>query len=163
MITIIAAMDRNGTIGKGSALPWPRLAPDMAWFRSQTLGKAIVMGRKTFETFGGKPLPKRTNIVLTTNPLWKADGAEVAASVQAILESDRPETEIMIIGGAQIYALFLPHAHRMLLTHIDAEYEGDTRFPSYDESKWKETGRTRPETLPSDCPNMDFIEYTRVK
>lgn len=137
-ISLIAAMDKNGVIGREGDLPWPRIQPDMDWFRRHTRGKPILMGRKTFDSIG-RPLPDRLNIVMTRQNNWQApDGVRVVKSLDEALDlpqlHDTPE--LMIIGGAQIYQLALPRADRLYLTRIQAEYGGDTAFPKYDNSMW---------------------------
>src|SRR6185369_12601621 len=134
-IALIAALDQNKLIGRGNELPWPRLRADMRHFRDTTLGYPVVMGRKTFESIGAKPLPGRTNIILTRDANFAAPGCEVAHGAAEILA--RPENKIFIIGGREIYQAFLPHAHELYLTYIDSEFAGDTYFPNFDESKWK--------------------------
>ncbi|MDO7904899.1 dihydrofolate reductase [Paenibacillus sp. JX-17] len=134
-ISMIWAMSRDGLIGKNNGLPW-RLPRDMAFFKEQTLQKTIVMGRKTWESFGSNPLPNRKNIVLTRDSEYRADGADVAHTVAEIQQLDHNE-EIMIIGGAEIYKLFWPLADRLMVTEIDAAFAGDTYFPKLDWSPWR--------------------------
>lgn len=139
LISLIAAMDRNGVIGKDNSLPW-QLPEDMKRFKELTLGKLVIMGRKTFESIG-KPLPNRTNIVITKNKNYKAKGCIVVHSSDQALNAAKGNKEVMIIGGEQIFREFLPIANRMYLTFIDKDFEGDAYFPEYDEREWKEIRR----------------------
>lgn len=136
-ITLIAAMDRNGIIGNKEVIPWFGQVPtDMKHFRDLTLGKPVVMGRKTFESMG-KALPERKNIVLTRNPSWGAPGVFVAASIEDVVLLTDNAPELMVIGGGEIYKMFLPLAHKIEITIIDHEFEGDTYFPEgINENEW---------------------------
>lgn len=136
MISLIVAMDRNRLIGRGNALPW-HLPADLAHFKSITLGKPIVMGRKTYESIG-RPLPGRHNIVVSRNPDFSAPGCTVVASVEAALAAAGDVPEVMVIGGAQVYAEALPRAQRIYLTRVDAAFEGDAWFPALDAAVWRE-------------------------
>jgi dihydrofolate reductase len=135
-ISIIAAMDRNALIGAGNGLPW-HLPADLAHFKRLTLGKAIIMGRRTYETIG-RPLPQRENIVVTRNSDFLAEGCTVVHSLLGAIDAARGGGEMMIIGGESLYAEALPLTARMYLTLIDAEFEGDTWFPSFDRGEWRE-------------------------
>lgn len=143
---MIAAMDKNRLIGNGPHIPW-RLPADLRHFREITIGKPVVMGRKTFETLP-RPLVKRKNIILTRNRDYEAPkGCIVAHSVEDIITTvgklyDDESTELMICGGAPIYAAFLPHASRLYLTQIHATFEGDVYFPKFDMAEWEEVKRT---------------------
>lgn len=144
-LALIWAMSRNRTIGRGNALPW-HLPEDMKYFKRVTLGNPIIMGRKTWKSIG-RPLPGRTNIVITRDAAFHADGVRVALSLEqamALAEevclSDGTE-EAMVIGGAEIYALALPHAQRLYLTQVHADVEGDTYFPPLDPAQWHEVAR----------------------
>lgn len=133
--SLIWAMDKNRLIGSNNQLPW-KLPADMKWFRQHTLGKPIVMGRKTFQSFGGKPLPQRKNIVLTQDTSFQAEGACVVHTLaDAILEAGTVD-EVMIIGGASLYQQLLPDADRLYITEVQGEFEGDTWFPVYDTDAW---------------------------
>lgn len=134
-MTLIWAQGKHGVIGKHNDMPW-KLPADMAYFKQQTQHKTIVMGRKTWESFGGKPLPNRRNIVLTRDPKFVAEGAEVVHTVEQALKL-AGDDERMIIGGSQIYELFLRHADVLLVTQIEHEFDGDTYFPAVDWSVWK--------------------------
>lgn len=135
MLSLIWAMDRNRLIGNANALPW-KLPADMQWFRKQTMGKPILMGRKTFESIG-KPLPGRDNIVLTRQTGLSIEGCYVVTSLEEAMASVADADEIMVIGGAEIYRLLLPWADRLYCTLIDAEFEGDAWFPEFDLNAWK--------------------------
>lgn len=132
---MILAMDRNRVIGAGGDLPW-RLPADMKYFKARTMGKPIIMGRKTYETIG-KPLPGRHNIVMTRQSEYEAPGCMVVHSPHEALVAAGPAPEIMIIGGAEIYRRFLPQADRIYLTLIDAALEGDTFFPELSPEEWQ--------------------------
>lgn len=137
MISIIAAMDRNRLIGNKNQLPW-HLPADFAHFKSTTMGKPIIMGRKTFESIG-KPLPGRTNIVLSRNPETQFDGVVCVTSFEEAVSAAQNAAEIMVIGGSAIYEMLLPQANRMYLTYVEAEFEGDAWFPVFDTKQWHES------------------------
>jgi len=143
-------MDKNGLIGRGDALPW-KLPADLKHFRQLTLHKPVVMGRKTFESIG-KPLPKRLNIVVTHNPDYRVEGCTVLHSTEAALKAAHGYDEVMIIGGASIYAQFLPHAERIYLTRIQASFTGDVYFPDFRMDEWREVERI-------DCPPDEQNRY----
>ena len=140
IISIIAGMDENRLIGQGNRLPW-RLPADMKHFRRHTVGKPVLMGRKTFESIV-KPLPERTNIILTNNRDYRAEGCIITHSIGEALEAASGCEEFMVIGGASIYELFLPRADRLYLTCIHDSFEGDTYFPVFDLAHWQEVKRT---------------------
>lgn len=138
-VALIVATSRNGVIGRDGALPW-HLPEELQHFKRLTLGKPIIMGRLTWESIG-RPLPGRTNIVVSRAPDYEAQGAEVVPSLEAALDraSQRVEVddEIMIIGGAHIYRAALPLADRIYRTRIDVEVEGDAFFPELDSTRWR--------------------------
>ena len=142
-VTLVVARAKNGVIGRDNAMPW-HLPADLKRFKAITVGKPVVMGRKTFESIG-KPLPGRHNIVLTRQADWTADGVTVvpnlAEAVAAAGLDPRTRGDLMIIGGAEIYALALPVATRIELTEVDAEPEGDTLMPAFDPARWREVAR----------------------
>lgn len=141
-ISFVVARARNGVIGKDNAIPW-HISQDMRRFKALTMGKPLVMGRKTWDSLPKKPLPGRTNIVVTRDRAFHADGAMVAHSVDEALERaqfERP-SEIMIIGGAEIYAALLPRATRIHLTEVDADFDGDASMPGFDPAIWREVDR----------------------
>ena len=144
-ICLIWAMTRNRVIGRDNQLPW-HLPDEMRHFMRTTLGKPVIMGRKQFESMG-KPLPKRPNIVLSRNPEFAPDGVTVVRTFDDAIEyaeavnRDPHNDEIMVIGGAEVYALALPRADRLYYTLIDADLEGDTLFPQFELAQWREVSR----------------------
>lgn len=135
-ISLIWAMADNRVIGIENRLPW-KLPADMKWFRENTLGKPIIMGRLTFESFGAKPLPGRRNIIISRNSSYTADGIEVCTSIEEALQATQDSEEIMIIGGMSLYKQSLPFADRLYMTLVHADVEGDAWFPELDLSQWK--------------------------
>ncbi|MBQ5828913.1 MAG: dihydrofolate reductase [Alistipes sp.] len=135
MVSIIVAIAQNGTIGDKNSLLW-HIKEDMRFFRTTTSGHAVVMGRKTFESLGSRPLPKRTNIVITRADR-AFDGALTAHSLEEAICLAEGDEEIFIIGGAQIYREALRIADRMYITRVMHDYEGDTSFPDIDLSEWE--------------------------
>ncbi len=140
MLSLIWAMADNRVIGIENRLPW-KLPADMKWFRAQTMGKPIVMGRLTFESFGAKPLPERRNLIVSRSTDYRAEGTEVFGSLEAALAATESE-EVMVIGGASLYAQALPHADRLYMTLVHAKVAGDASFPEFDMSQWQEIERT---------------------
>lgn len=135
-VTLVVAIAENGVIGRDGGLPW-RLSTDMKRFRETTMGKPVVMGRKTWESFPKRPLPGRRNIVVTRDHAYGgAEGAETALSLGEALERVRGEPEMCILGGGEIYAQALPLADRLDVTHVLAEIDGDTHFPPIDPETW---------------------------
>ena len=139
IISIIVAMDKNGVIGKDGKLPW-RLSADLKHFKSITMGKSIVMGRKTHESLG-RVLPGRENIVITCDKNYQAPGCTVLHSLDDVFVHCRKADEIMIMGGAELYEQMLDRASRIYLTEVHAEVSGDTCFPAYDAGTWHEVQR----------------------
>jgi dihydrofolate reductase len=140
-VVLIAAVASNGVIGIHGRLPW-RLPADMARFRARTYGHHVVMGRRTFESLG-KPLPGRTNLVVTRNPRWTAPGVRAVASLEEALRvaTTAGDTETFVIGGAELYAAALPVAVELDLTEVEASPEGDVRFPPWVSDEWREVSR----------------------
>ena len=134
MISIIVAIAQNGTIGDKNSLLW-HIKEDMRFFRTTTSGHPVIMGRKTFESLGSKPLPKRKNIVITRSDV-EFEGVFTAHSLEEAISMAEGDEEIFIMGGAQIYAQSLDIADRMYITRVERDYEGDTSFPEIDYSKW---------------------------
>lgn len=169
-ISLIAAMASNRVIGRDRPdgrpdLPW-HLPDDFAYFKQKTSGHAIIMGRKSLDALG-KPLPKRTNIVITRNPDFRADGVIVVNTLEAALaaasqaEATHEQPELFIIGGAEIYALALPVANRIYLTEVQRTYEGNASFPEFDNTVWHETSR---HPHPADDRHeaaFDFVVYEK--
>ncbi len=139
MLSIIAAIAHHGIIGSGNSLIW-HISEDLRRFKAITLGHPIVMGRKTFDSLG-RALPGRTNVVITRQSDLQADGCTVVHSLDEALALFPEHEEIFVIGGGEIYAQALPRAQRLYLTEVDADYEGDTRFPDWDRSQWLLTER----------------------
>ena len=137
MISLIVAVSTNNVIGADGDLPW-RLSDDLKRFKVVTMGKPIVMGRKTYESIG-RPLPGRQNIVITRRNNFTADGCDVVQSTEEAVEVAGGADEVMVIGGSQIYAAFLPLAERIYLTRVHTEVDGDTFFPPIDEAEWRES------------------------
>ncbi|PWW09026.1 type 3 dihydrofolate reductase [Mangrovibacter plantisponsor] len=134
MISLIAALAVDRVIGMENAMPW-NLPADLAWFKRNTLNKPVIMGRLTWESIG-RPLPGRKNIVLSRTP-GNDDRVLWVSSVEEALALCAEDPEVMVIGGGHVYQQFLPMAHRLYLTHIDAEVEGDTHFPEYETDEWQ--------------------------
>ena len=137
-ISIIVAMARNGVIGANNALPW-HLSADLKRFKSLTMGHHIIMGRKTFQSIG-RVLPGRTSVVVTRNPAFRYEGVLTAASVPEAIQRSSQDTEIFIIGGEAVFREALPLATRIHATEIARDYDGDTFFPAFDRTQWRETG-----------------------
>ncbi|MGD9599760.1 MAG: dihydrofolate reductase [Steroidobacteraceae bacterium] len=150
-------MARNGVIGARGALPW-RLPDDLRRFKALTMGKPVLMGRRTWASIG-KPLPGRLNLVLTRDAAFGAEGATV---VHSLAEAFAHATvELMVIGGAEVYALALPYATRVELTAVDADIDGDTRLPPFDPAAWHEIARERHEADGRHAYAMDFVTLER--
>jgi dihydrofolate reductase len=138
-VNLIVAWARKRVIGRAGTLPW-HLPEDLRRFKQTTMGHPIVMGRRTWDSIG-RPLPGRRSIVVTRDPHWTAAGCEAAASLQQALALCEGAPEVFVIGGAQLYAQALPLAQRLLLTELDADFEGDIFFPPIDLAAWRETAR----------------------
>ena len=148
LISIIVAMANNRLIGRDNRLPW-RLPADLIHFKSVTMGKPMVMGRKTWESLPGL-LPGRRHIVVTRDPAYQADDCTVVHSLDEALAAAGDVPEVMVVGGGTIYKEMLPRADRLYLTLVEAEVEGDTRFPEFDWQAWRELSRER---HPADARN----------
>lgn len=135
IVSLIAAMSENHVIGSAGGLPW-RLPLDMRHFKTVTTGHPVVMGRKTFETLPG-PLPNRRNIVITRNPSYRADGAEVVPSLDDALALVAADAEVFVAGGGEVYRAAIARADRLYLTIVHASVPGDTSFPAFDERAWR--------------------------
>jgi dihydrofolate reductase len=133
-VSLVVAMAENGVIGRANGLPW-RLPEDLRRFKASTMGKPILMGRKTFESIG-RPLPGRLNIVLTRDAHWSATGAQVVHSLEQAFAAAGDAPELIVIGGAEIYRLVMPFARRIYLTQVHADVPGDTFFPALEPSEW---------------------------
>ena len=159
MISLIVAVAENGVIGRDGALPW-RLSDDLRRFKALTMGKPVIMGRKTWESIG-RPLPGRQNIVITRKPGYRAEGSVVVGSLTAALAAAGDVPEIMVIGGAEIYRQFLPLAGRIYLTRVHTVIAGDTFLPAMDPAEWEEVERTRHPADPRNDFDMSFITLER--
>lgn len=149
LISMVVAVARNGIIGREGGLPW-RIPSDLRRFREITMGKPVIMGRKTWESLPRRPLPGRRNIVITRRPDYVAEGAETVRSVGEALALCAHEPEVSVIGGGEIYALFWPLANRLYLTEVDMEADGDTCLPAVHEADWEETARVAHAAGPED-------------
>ena len=154
-------MARNRTIGRDSAMPW-HLSEDLKRFKALTMGHPVVMGRKTFASIG-VPLPGRDNIVVTRASDFAPHGCRVAHSFEDALAAAAGADEVFVIGGGEIYALALPLADRLELTEVDADIDGDARFPMFDRAEWREVSR-EPHSAPGPQGlRFDFVSYERRK
>ncbi|HEY8964529.1 MAG TPA: dihydrofolate reductase [Alphaproteobacteria bacterium] len=161
MISLIAAQDQNRVIGDGDKMLW-HIPEDFKYFKATTMGKPIIMGRKTFDSIG-RPLPGRSNIVITRNHDWKADGVTVAYSLEDAIKKaeSRGIEEIMVIGGAQIYAQALQSATRVYLTLVQGVYNGKALFPELPSAVWREVSRKHGTQCDEVGIDYDFVVYER--
>ncbi|AXB30378.1 type 3 dihydrofolate reductase [Vibrio campbellii] len=153
IISMIAAMADNRIIGKDNQMPW-HLPADFAWFKRCTMGKPVVMGRKTYESIG-RPLPGRLNIVISRDASLSIEGVTIVTSIEQALEVAGEVEEVMIIGGGAIYAACLPMANKLYITHIEAEIQGDTQFPDWG-NEFKETYSEAYQADEKNAYNMRF-------
>ncbi|MEO6945189.1 MAG: dihydrofolate reductase [Nitrobacter sp.] len=164
-VVLIVAVAENGVIGAANGIPW-RLKADQQRFKAMTIGKPVVMGRKTFVSLR-RPLPERTNIVITRDPDFFAAGAVVVRSLAdalAVASGDalrRLVTEVAVIGGAEIYAASMPVADRLEMTEVHAKVVGDTFFPAIDPSIWHEIARSRNTATATDTADYSYVTYRR--
>jgi len=164
-LVLVAAVAENGVIGQGGGLPW-RLKSDMQHFRAVTIGKPVVMGRKTFLSIG-KPLTGRTNIVVSRDPKFAAPGVLVAPSVEAALAAARGDAmrrgadAISVIGGADLYGQTIDRADRLVITHVHLQPDGETMFPAIESHVWKEAARTEHKPGPNDAAAFATVIYDR--
>lgn len=158
-ITLILARARNGVIGASGGLPW-HLPEDLAFFKRTTMGHPIVMGRKTWESIG-RPLPGRRSVVVTRDRGYAAAGAEVVHGLDEAVALCADAAEIFVIGGAGLYADALPRADRLLLTEIDAEFDGDTFLPAPSAAVWSEATREHHPPAGARPYGFDFVDYRR--
>lgn len=158
-VNLVVALDRGGVIGHDGGLPW-RLPRDLQRFREITLGHPIVMGRRTHESIG-RPLPGRLNLVLSTDPRFQAPGCVAMHSLESALAACAEVPEVMIVGGAALYAAALPLAQRLFLTEVAADTEGDVRFPAFERSEWTETARERHAADEKNEYACDFVVLER--
>lgn len=166
-ILVIAAVAANGAIGRDNRLLW-RLKADMAHFRATTTGLPLVMGRKTFESFGGRPLPRRLNIVASRQPGLSLPGAVVTGSLDDALALAHAEAlrsgapEIAVLGGADVYTQALPRADRLVITHVDASPDGDAFFPAIDPAEWQGRELSAHPAGPENDHAFRVVEYRRT-
>lgn len=162
-LTLIAALDRNRAIGRGNALPW-HLPDDLKRFKALTLGKPVLMGRKTAESLG-RALPKRRNLVLTRSGRVPFENMETVASIDAAIAVAQADgaTELCVIGGGELYALALPHAARMHLTHVETVVDGcDAFFPAFDPAQWRVVAREAHAVDEKHAFAFAFVDYARL-
>ena len=159
-LVVIAAVDRNGGIGIDNGLPW-RLRKDLQRFRATTMGHPLIMGRKTWDSLG-RPRPGRRSIVISRDPSLRLDGAERAGSLAEAMALVHGSERAFVIGGAQIYALALPIAQRLLLTEVDAALACDARFPAWSKAQFEEVAREHFEADVDNEHSFDFAEYRRI-
>lgn len=157
-VYLVAAVASNGVIGAGNRMPW-HLPGDLRHLKALTLGHPVIMGRKTYESIG-KPLPGRENIVVSRTPGLEIAGVNIASSLEGALALCAGQSVAFILGGGELYKASLPLADGLVLTEIHASYDGDTRFPQWDRSAFRETQR-RPQTT-ADGPAFDFVLYERI-
>jgi len=158
VISLIVAMDENGVIGRDNALPW-HLPEDLKRFKAATLGKPILMGRKTFESIG-KPLPGRANLVLTRSHEWQHSGVLAVHSMEEAIERSSAAPELVVIGGEDVFRLALPLAQRIYLTEVHAQVGGDAKFPALDRSQWREAERS---VHPADGRHAYDMTFSRLE
>ncbi len=162
-VAFAVAVSNNGVIGAEGDLPW-RIRGDMKFFRTITRGKPVIMGRRTWDSLPKKPLPERRNIVLSRDANFSAEGANVVTAAQAALDlaGHEPGDEIMVIGGAAIFSLFLPLTSRIYLTEVHMRANGDIFFPRLEMNEWREVSRARHEAEEGDSADYSFVVLDRV-
>jgi len=160
IISLIAAMDRNRLIGADNGMPW-HLPADFKHFKAVTMGKPVIMGRKTFQSIG-RPLPGRQNIVVSASG-FAADGITVVDSIEKALDAAGDAEEVMVIGGASFYAQIIDRADRMYLTHVDAECEGDAWFPEFNMDDWTVVAQQDYSADEKNSYSFRVVEYQRKK
>ncbi|MFS1985312.1 type 3 dihydrofolate reductase [Vibrio breoganii] len=159
IVSMIAAMANNRIIGKDNQMPW-HLPADFTWFKKCTMGKPVIMGRKTYESIG-RPLPGRHNIVISRDAELTIEGVTTVTSIESALEVVTDEPEVMIIGGGSIYKHCLPMADKLYLTYIDLEVDGDTQFPDWGE-EWQQTHSEQYFSDEKNTYDMQFVVLERV-
>lgn len=160
MISIIAAVADNGVIGRDNTLPW-HLPQDLRYFKSVTMGHPVIMGRKNYEDIG-KPLPGRLNIIISRDKYFVAEGCVIAHSIEEAISAAGANIEAFVIGGAQIYRLFLPFAKKMYITEVHTEAKGDIKFPDFDKTLWQPVSREDYKADSSNPYDYSFVLYERV-
>ncbi len=159
-LTSIVAVAENGVIGNNNDLVW-HLPVDLKHFKNLTLNHHIIMGRKTWESIGSKPLPRRTHIVITRNPNYVAKGALVVSSIEDAIKAVKNDEHPFIIGGAQIFKVAMPFVKRMEITYVHANLEGDTFMPDWDKSEWTLVSEKRFNKDEKHAYNLTFSRYDR--
>lgn len=160
-LSLIVAVAQNRAIGKNNDLLW-HISDDLKRFKQLTLGNPVIMGRNTYCSLPLRPLPKRRNIVLSTNPSFNPQGAEVARSLQQALEMICDEQQPFVIGGASIYEMFLPYVQTLYITHVYAEFEADTFFPEFDTNSFQLSQQSPRFSDPISGLSYDFATYSRT-
>ncbi len=160
-ISIIVALSENNVIGVNKSLPW-HLSADLKRVKALTMGHHLIMGRKTFESIG-KPLPGRTNVIVTRNKSFKPDGCMVVSSLNEALEKSEGDSEVFIFGGGEIFREALPIVNKIYMTRIHEHVDGDTRFPELNPSEWKETSHQDFEADEKNNFRYSFINLERIK
>lgn len=158
MISLVYAVSQNGVIGDKGKLPW-HVPSDLKHFRTVTLGKPIIMGRKTWESLPRKPLPGRMNIVMTRSQSFAPEGAQVAQDVRVALALAAPAPEVCVIGGADVFKTFLPMASKVYLTRILDTVQGDVMIPELDLGVWRELSRSSPQRAEADSAAYETVVY----
>ena len=162
LLSLIAAVAANGVIGKDNAIPW-RIKGEQAFFKQATLGKPVIMGRRTWDSLPKKPLPGRPNLVVSRTPGLVAAGATVHGSLDDAIGACGDAPEIMLIGGASLYQEAIGRADRLYLSEVQASFDGDTLFPVFDRAQWRETSRDhRPSPEPG-APAYDIVILDRIR
>jgi dihydrofolate reductase len=159
-ISLIAALTRKHVIGLNNAMPW-HLPADLQHFKAISMGKPILMGRKTFEAIG-KALPGRQNIVISRNPFYTAPGCTVTHSLDSAIALANTAEEVMVIGGGQLFTETLPLAHRLYLTWIEAELNGDSFFPEWDPKEWQVLSQEKRLADASNAFDLEFVTLERI-
>ena len=165
-LVLVAAVAQNGVIGRDGGMPW-HLPGDLRHFKRTTFGKPVIMGRRSFDSIGRKPLPGRANIVLTRDKNFRADGVTVATTLDEALQAAAREAaklnaeEIAVIGGSTLYEAALPRADRLYLTEVHASPDGDVYFPAFDRAAWTEISRDGPKREPGEPFDYSFVTLDR--
>ncbi|AFH59955.1 dihydrofolate reductase [Paenibacillus caseinilyticus] len=165
-VSYMFAMDEARGLGYQNRMPW-YLPADFAYFKQTTLEHTVLMGRKTFDSLGGKPLPRRRNVILTRDKSFEAPGCETVTSPEDAVKPYRPggeqaDEELFVIGGAEIFSLLMPYADRMYITEIHHTFEVDTYFPELDRTEWKEVSRTKGPKDERNPYDYEFVIYERA-
>jgi dihydrofolate reductase len=161
IVAFVVAVAKNGVIGRDGGLPW-HIPSDLRRFRAITMGKPVIMGRKTWEGLPRKPLPGRRNIIVTRSPGYRAEGADVVTSAEEALALCAGEAEVSVIGGGEIYRLFWPVVTRLYLTEVDMDVDGDTHFPAIDPGEWDEVSRAWHPAEPGDSAGFTLRVLDRL-